>query len=306
QERIHAYAKKHNYEPSSIARVLSLGKTQTIGLIIPRISDGFYAKTAGFIEERAMEMGYTVVFSSSNENPRKESMLIRSMLNRHVDGLIIASTQRNHSEIQSLRENNFPFVLIDRHYPNVDTNYVIVDNFGGVNTITKHLIRLGRKRIGFISIKSELDAMVQRFNGYVEAIRYCQEYQNEPLMKFLNNSDYDSQMENELSDLYFSSKSIDGLVFSTHYLARAGIRALKKLDINIPGDVAITSFSESTDFDLIEPPITTVQQPIKDISVAALDILINELEGKKSLQTSNKQKVLDLKFSIRKSCGSKI
>jgi len=91
QKRILDFAKKNNYRPNQMARGLSLGKSETIGLIVPNISDIFYARIAHYIELKAKEFGYNVVFSSSNENATIEKELIYSMLNRQVDGLIIAS-----------------------------------------------------------------------------------------------------------------------------------------------------------------------------------------------------------------------
>ena len=150
QKRIIDFANKHNYKANHMARGLSRGKSETIGLIIPNISDIFYARIASTIEKKAKKLDYSVVFSSSNEDPEIEKEHIQSMLNKQVDGLIIASTQKNQEEIKRLSEMQFPFVLIDRYYPNMDTNYVIVDNHDGIKNVTQHLINLGNKRIGFV------------------------------------------------------------------------------------------------------------------------------------------------------------
>ena len=102
QQRIFAYAEKHNYVPNQLARGLSRGISETIGLIIPNISDIFYAKIASSVEKKAKSFGYTVIYSSSNEDPQMETELIRSMLHRQVDGLVIASTQK-----KSYRDSGF-------------------------------------------------------------------------------------------------------------------------------------------------------------------------------------------------------
>ncbi len=304
QQRILDYAKANNYVPNQLARGLSRGKTETIGLIIPNISDMFYAKIAGSIEDRAMERGYTVVFSSSNENPDKESRLIKSMLNRQVDGLIIASTQQNSKDIKWLQKGKFPFVLFDRHYPEINTNYVIVDNFGGVSKMTKHLLELGRKRIGFVTILSELDAMEQRFLGYKLAVEGSQGKQQELIVESLKYDNYTREIKNAVTRLVRGKKKVDALVFSTHYLAKEGIIALKELGIKIPQEVAISSFSTISGFDLADPPITAVFQPIQEIAKASVDILIDEIEKKNTLFDNYRRRVLDVKFEIKKSCGA--
>lgn len=302
QQRIIEYAKKHNYVPNQLARGLSRGKSETIGLIIPNISDTFYSKIAGYVELKAKNMGYTVLFSSSNEDPKKEGELIRSMLNRQVEGLIIASTQQNLKEIQSLKQDKFPFVLIDRHYPESDTNYVVVDNFNGLKTATEHLLQLGRRKIGFITLKPGLEAIKQRLLGYQSALRDFNIEYKEELVKELSPGNYENEIESAIRELLKFPNSVDSIVFSTHYLTSVGLRELKRKNVKVPQEVAIVSFDELTAFDLVDPPITAVIQPVKDIANTAVDILINEIEGKDS--TMDNKRILDSKLEIRKSCGT--
>tara|TARA_R110001583_G_scaffold7006_2_gene35058 strand:+ start:36 stop:1058 length:1023 start_codon:yes stop_codon:yes gene_type:complete len=302
QQRIIEFARKHNYVPNQLARGLSRGKSETIGLIIPNISDTFYSKIAGYVELKAKDLGYTVLFSSSNEDPKKEGELIRSMLNRQVEGLIIASTQQNLKEIESLKQDKFPFVLIDRHYPESDTNYVVVDNFNGLKTVTEHLLKLGRRKIGFITIKPGLEAIKQRLLGYQSALEdYNIEYNKELIME-LSPKNYETEIKSAISELLKFPNSIDSIVFSTHYLTSVGLRELKKKNVKVPQEVAIVSFDELTAFDLVDPPITSVIQPVKDIANIAVDILINEIEGKEN--GFENKRTLDSKLEIRKSCGT--
>lgn len=301
QRRIITYAKKHNYVPNQLARGLSRGKTETIGLIIPNISDTFYARIAGRIETKAMEIGYTVVFSSSNESPEKETRLIQSMLNRQVDGLIIASTQKNHKDIEMLLKSNFPLVLIDRMYPEIHTKYVVVDGYGGAYKAADYLISLGRKRIGFVTIRSELEAMEQRFLGYKKALEESNLAEKYTRGRVLTLGNYEVEMSEAIKDL-ISNDKVDALIFSTHYLTGAGLRALKFLKVEVPSEVAVISFDEMQAFDLIDPPITSIVQPVEDIGNQAVDILLDEIERKNVI--TDKKRILDTRLLIRKSCGA--
>lgn len=303
QEKIIAYVKEHNYMPNQLARGLSRGKSETIGLIIPNISDTFYSKIAGYIEAKAMERGYTVVFFSSNEKPDKESRLIQFMLNRQVDGLIIASTQKNHDDIRLLQDYPLPLVLIDRHYPDITTNYVVVDNFGGVNKATKHLLALGRRKVGFVTIKSDLEAMKLRLNGYQDALTDAGYPADEKFVKFLNQSEIESEMFDAIRLLTQLEEKVDSIIFSTHYLLVEGLRVMRNIGVKVPEDVAIISFSELAAFDLVDPPITIVQQPVKDIGNIAVELLLKEIEGKKKNEVQTSQIKLDVELVIRRSCG---
>ena len=302
QQKILEYAKKHNYAANSLARGLSRGKSETIGLIIPEISDDHYAKIAGHIERKAKEYGYVVVYASSNRDPKNETKLIQSMINRQVDGLILASTQQNSGDIDILLKNKLPFVLIDRIYPEKETNYVVVDNFGGVQKATEHLLNLGRRKIGFITLKPGLEAMRQRLLGYQETLKQFNIDPSNALVKELSNVDYKGEIKEALEELVRFPNSVDSIIFSTHYLTSLGLRELRRLNVKVPHEVAIVSFDELGAFDLVDPPITSIKQPGAEIGDYSVDILMDEIQGIKS--GIDKTKMLDAFLIIRKSCGA--
>jgi len=302
QKKVIDYAKAHNYKPNELARGLSSGKSETIGLIIPTISDTFYARIASCLEKKARQYGYTVIFSSSKEIPKKEAELIRSMLNRQVEGLIIASTQQNKEEIAALKKTKIPFVLFDRHYPNCKTNYVVVDNFAGAKVATEHLLNLKRRRIGFVTLKPGLEVMRQRLLGYQSALNNHNIDLKQNLVKELSINQFQSEMAQTIRELILFPNSVDAILFSTHYLTVLGLRELRKLNIRVPQDVAIVSFDELSTFDLVHPPITSVVQPVDEIGDLVMDVLMNRIKSRKSLPLD--QKILDTKLTIRKSCGT--
>jgi len=301
QQRILDYAKEKKYTPNHVARSLSLGRSEVLGLIVPNISDVFYANIARSVELGAKEFGYKVVFSSSNEDPEVEAQLIRSMLGRQVDGLIIASTQKNDAEIRWLKDSGFPFVLIDRHYPKIDTNFVIVDNEKGAENITSHLLQNGRSRIGFISIQSDLAAMQQRRCGYELALENAKIPLKLDRIRELDPFCYRDEMRFAIEELTTGDDCVDGIVFTTHYLASAGLRELRDLSISVPGEVAIISFDELGAFDLVEPPISASRQPVEEMGDAAVQILLSEIT--KTDSEVEKKQVLTTRLLIRKSCG---
>lgn len=301
QAKIIKFAKEHNYKANQLARGLSRGKSEMIGLILPNISDNFYSKIAQTIEQKARLHGYTVIYSSSNEDPNREKVLIHSMLDQQVDGLIIASTQQNQSDILLLKKMNFPFVLFDRHYPDIDTNFVIVDSVGGVCRAVEHLVHLGRKRIGFISLKPGLEAMHGRLSGYQQTMEKYALPMEDGFVVELSYDHYATEMTTAVKSLVQFPSRIEGVVFATHYLTASGIRELKKLNVRIPMDVAIVSFDEESSFDLIDPPITSVIQPVEELGDRAVQILLKNL-GKDSLEYEHA--ILKTDFVIRKSCGT--
>ncbi|MEM9822275.1 MAG: LacI family DNA-binding transcriptional regulator [Bacteroidota bacterium] len=302
QQKIKDYVKEHNYVPNQLARGLSRGKSETIGLIIPNISDIFYAKIASCVERKAKELGYTVVFSSSSEDPLKEADLIRSMLNRQVDGLIIASTQQNQQEMEALKKMDFPFVLIDRHYPEIQTDHVVVDNFKGTKALTEHLLKLGRRKIGLVTLAPGLEAIRQRMLGYQAALQDFGIQPDVMWIKELTKDAYRKEMKEAIKELWRFPNPVDAIVFTTHYLTALGLRELKHLNIKVPQEIAIVSFDELSAFDLVDPPITSVVQPVTEMGKVALESLMKKINGKN--EKAIHEKTLDVKLVVRKSCGS--
>ena len=215
--------------------------------------------------------------------------------------MIIASTQKNEEDILKLSEANFPFVLVDRHYPEIKTNYVIVDNLGGVKYMTQHLLKNRRKNIGLISIKSQLDAILQRRLGYENALTEGGFKTDAKIIRELDPFNYQAEMKGAVKDMVQGSHGVDAIVFTTHYLAASGLRELKLMNVKVPSEVAIISFDELGAFDLVDPPITASKQPVDAMGNEAVEILVNEIE-KKNIKIEN-ERVLQTKLLIRKSCG---
>lgn len=301
QERIIQFARENNYKANYLARGLSLGKSDTIGLIVPNIGDSYFARIARRIERKARRSGYNVVFSSTRESRDRESELIQTMLSRGVDGLIIASSQKNQDDILRLKKNKFPFVLIDRYYPETETNFVGEDNEGGASVATKQLVKTGRKRIGFVSLKNDLEAIHDRLAGY----RLTMKQNGLPVEKdFIRKLDYEyaeSDMLEQIKTLVSGPANIDGIVFATHFLAASGMRALKEINVRVPEDVALVSFGQMNAFDLVDPPITSIIQPVDELGDRAVEILLENLGGK---ITNHRRVILNNKLEIRKSCGT--
>jgi LacI family transcriptional regulator len=301
QERIIQFAKENNYKANHQARGLSLGKSDMIGLVVPNIGDNYFARIARRIERKARRSGYNVVFSSTGESRERESELIQSMLSRGVDGLIIASSQKNQEDISLLKESQFPFVLIDRCYPELETNFVGEDNKGGVSQATKQLVKTGRKRIGFVTLKTGLEAMHQRLAGYQLSMKQNGLPVEDNYIRELDYEYSESDMLELIKSMVMDPVNMEGIVFATHFLTASGIRALKKLNVRIPMDVALVSFGQMNAFDLIEPPVTSIIQPVDELGDRAVEILLENLSGE---NTGFRRIILNNSLEIRKSCGT--
>ncbi len=281
QEKVKAKAKELKYKPNQFARGLRIGKSYTIGLIVADISNPFYAKIARSIEDNANKYGFNLIICSSDENPEKEADLIQMLKDRRVDGLIFSSTQENDEEILQLQSENYPFVLIDRNSPRVDTNYVIVDNYQGAFDAVDYLVKDGNGKVALLTISpSYLTSLSDRKEGYVDALKKNGIKFDDKLVKEVSFDDLKITENKDLEKWLKSLGDVKSIFAVNNNLAVACLQSIRNLNDNMLEDINIVSFDDLDLFNFCNPPITSIAQPIEEICSKTVDILINEIENK--------------------------
>ncbi|HEY8389076.1 MAG TPA: substrate-binding domain-containing protein [Parasegetibacter sp.] len=279
-EKIRKIAAELKFNPNQVARGLRTGKTHTIGLIIEDIANNFFASVARVVEEEAYKNGYKVVYCSTGNNPDKARELLHMLKQRQVDGFIITPTKGMETEIETLKNEKRPIVLLDRFIPSIDTSYVMVDNFKGSYEITTQLIQSGYRNIGYVSLKDEMIQMEEREMGYVKALEDAGISWDKRLIKKIAFDISKEDQMKELSSFFSNTPELDSVYFATNYLGIAGLECLKKLNKTIPDDLAVVSFDDNDLFRLYNPGISVVSQPIQEIGMRAIRILFDEMSGK--------------------------
>lgn len=301
QARVIELARKWNYKPNQFARSLRLGKSNTLGLIVADISNIFYAKIARQIEDHASKFGYNLMICSSDESPEKETALIQMLRDKRVDGLILSSTLANSTQIRELVEEKFPFVLIDRNLPDLDTNYVLVDNMEGSFEAVEHLIKLGYRNIAQITISpSHLSTLRDRISGYRDALEKNHIPFNPELVREVSFNNVQANVYDILKELISPPHSIQALFVANNNLAMACLNCLHSMKLRVPQDIALISFDDIEFFSFSNPPVTAVAQPIEKICHNAVEILVHEIKEK---DVPKKHVVLPTRLTIRQSCG---
>ncbi len=128
-KRIKEIAKTLDYQPNHLAKSLRSGKTHTLGLLIADISNPFFANIARVVEDESKRNGYTVIIGSCDENAKNSWDLLTVLINRQIDGFIIVSCEKSENQVQYLKDKNIPFVLLDRHFPEIQTDFVATNNY---------------------------------------------------------------------------------------------------------------------------------------------------------------------------------
>lgn len=277
QDKILSYAKSVDYQPNLLAKSLISGTSKTLGLIIPSIDDEFYAQIAKEIELEAEKHDYTLTFCSSESDPKRESKIIRMLKSKQVDGLIIAPAKHSKTELEILIEEKFPFVLIDRFFPEIDANYVIIDNEESSVRLVNRLINKGKRRIAFITTEAHLLVMNMRYDGYKKALKEAGLPIIPELYGEVKRNDYETDIISVLNNIFETVPDVDGFYFATHYLGMEALRYFYKRNIDIQNRIGLVCLHKTPSFEILAPQMNIAYQPIQDIGRKAVHILINEL-----------------------------
>ncbi|RIV42482.1 LacI family DNA-binding transcriptional regulator [Flagellimonas pelagia] len=274
-ERIKRIAAELNYRPNQIAKSLQSGKSHTIGLIVADISNPFFALIARIVEDEAKKHGYTVIFGSSDEKASKSADLIKFLLNRQVDGFIIAPAEGSKDQIEYLKAQNVPLVLIDRYFPKLETNYVVIENYLASFEATGRLLANGNNRIGMVAYATEMQHMQERIRGYRDAL--AQDGISDTFVHEIKFSAIQSEVEGAVDQMLNMNDPVDAIFFATNTLGIIGLKYLNRLKVSIPKDVSVIVFDESEAFDFFYCPLTYVKQPLHDMAKKAVEVLVEQI-----------------------------
>ncbi len=277
-KKIRQAAEDLNYQPNQIARSLRTGSTKTIGLIVADIANPFFGQLARIIEDEANNFGYTVVFGSSDENDFKSEALINTLLNRQVEGFIIVPAENTVNQIRNLIKKKFPVVLLDRYFPEINTSYIVLDNYQATFEATHHLFDKGYRRICLIAYKSSLIHMKERIRGYREGLSALG-LADDCCVKEIRFDQSQKDMENVFNEMIVDDKKSDAFIFATNALSVSGLICAKKNNIKVPDDVAFIGFDGGDCFDLYHSPLTYVRQPLEEMGKEAFRVLLDLING---------------------------
>ncbi|MFH7000173.1 LacI family DNA-binding transcriptional regulator [Flavobacterium sp. FlaQc-57] len=275
-KKVQEVAEKLNYRPSMIATSLRTGKTRSIGLIVEDISNQFFAHLARVIEDEAKSIDYRVFYCSTGGDDERSEELIHSLLQANVDGFIVTPTQNLEQSIELLLKLKKPVVLIDRYFPGQRVSHVVMDNYEAANSATKFLINKGCKNIAVVNNTSEMVQMKLREDGYRDALKEVENYNPALVLQM----EYKTSEENRIAEIVgFLEKNpkIDAVLFLTNYIALAGLQAFRERGIRIPEDISVISFDDHDSFKLHTPTISVIAQPIEEIAVKSIQLLMSQM-----------------------------
>lgn len=278
RERIIKYAEEVDYQPNMVATSLVKQNSHLIGVVVPNM-DYFFASAVKGIDEAAMEAGYTVVISQSNESYGRELANTQRIMNSQVEGLIVSlsSETQNIDHIQKILKRNMPVVFFDRDTPDISASKVVLDNELGAYKAVRHLISKGCKRIAYLGAEKNLEISNSRESGYLKALKEAGMSPDESLIvhgKFDKDNAYLKTME------LLRLKSLPDAIFAiSDRLALGAYMAIKDKGLRMPEDIALVGFNDEPIMSLLSPSISSVSQPAFEMGKMAARLFIEELNS---------------------------
>ena len=277
ENKIKEVMKQLDYQPNEIARGLARKKTNTIALIIPDIKNPFFPELVVAIDEIARLKGYSIVLINTEERELENNHFWRNLQSRYIDGFIIASFHFNHQVLQTIESLHVPFVRIDRAANNDAYHSIEINNYKGATLATEHLIEIGCKHIAHISGPKSYLPSIDRVRGFTDAINKIFP-EKAPI---IYEGDFTFESGKVITnEIMLKNPHIDGIFLANDLMAIGAIKALKTMNMNVPKDIAIVGFDGIELTNMVEPEISTVEQPIYEIGVAATNKLIHLIEKK--------------------------
>ena len=268
-------ARRCNYTPSATAQILRTKKSNTIGLLLPSVSNPYFADMASVIISELSDSNFTTIVVDTMESEQKLNESARSLISRQVDGLIAVPCGENGEDMEML-SGHTPLVLIDRYYENTSLPFVTTNNYQGGLDATKHLLSRGHSRITCIQGVQSSMPNKERVRGYCRAIEEAGLAENINIV----GNEFSVQNGYLEAKLLMSREIRPTAIFAlSNTIMLGALKAIREAGLSIPQDVALISFDNNLYMDYMTPSITRISQPVEDMSKLAVKILLDKLNG---------------------------
>lgn len=286
---------------SSLKRSTANSNNHSIAFIVPYVRDSFVSSILLGLERKARLNKYAVFFSHFENDPDKQELALRTALELNVSGIALypVNSRTTSPTILELIGRKFPLVLIDRYIRGLDIDYVTSDNFSGGLIATQHLLRLGHRRIAFVSWKESATSITHRFAGYQQALQEADIFPQNDLEWVVEG--YPEIDQNSLMNHLKQPNRPTAIFAANDQLAIAIQRAAQAINLLIPKDLALVGFDNLDISANLDVPLTTISQPAFEMGQTAWELLSFRFLSETRYP---QQRLLPVQLIVRRSCGA--
>jgi DNA-binding LacI/PurR family transcriptional regulator len=274
--RIEALLRETEYRPNSVARGLKLRQTLVLAVVIPDITNPFFAALFRGVEDGATPRGYQVLLCNTDGNAERERAHLQSLTARQVDGVILASTFLKDPAVRWLRHHRTPYVLVNRYSDEGLDPFVGSDDFMGARLATQHLAGLGHVRIAHLAGAMTVSTGVLRRRGFHAALAEASLQQDPELVQ---ESGFTEEGGAKATERLLSLDRPPTAIFAVTDLVAVGAYGIaRRLGLRIPEDLAIAGYNDIPLASRLIPGLTTVHVPIHEFGTVAARLLLEQVE----------------------------
>jgi DNA-binding LacI/PurR family transcriptional regulator len=274
---IHKLAGEAGYTVSAVGRSLVTKRTSTIGVVVTTIADPFAGEVVSGIEEFALTHDYSVILAACHADPDRELRAVDSLQERRVDGILVMASRIGALYLQRLSGMKVPIVLINSHHPGEFVYSIRIDNVAGARLATKHLVELGHRRIAYIGDRFGFQSDMERLAGYRETLEEA-DLGFEPDLVVHGDGTPDGGRLAMLQLLSRPERPTAVFCYNDRE-AIGAMRAVREQGLRVPRDVSIAGFDDLFLSSYTDPPLTTIQQPKREMGLQAGEMLLQLLHS---------------------------
>ncbi|WP_397444527.1 LacI family DNA-binding transcriptional regulator [Polaribacter sp. R77954] len=293
-------AKNLNYQPNHLASALRSGKSNLVGVIVPKTNSNFFSATIHNIEEVLNDKGYNIIITQSNESFEKECKNIDALLYTQVDGIIasMANETVDLAFYEKIKDAGIPLITFDRGENDLNVDYIGIDDYNSSHVIVDHLVTQGCKRIAHIGGFKRTRIYNNRMRGYIDALKKHNLPIEEELLTESNLTIVEGRAK--MLKLLALENRPDAVYVAGDYAALGALQVLNEKGINIPNEIALVGFGDEPFAKMVTPTMTSVNQHSYKIGKIAAETFLNYTNKKKIKQSLNKI-IIEAELIIRES-----
>jgi LacI family transcriptional regulator len=281
RQRVLAAAARVGYRPNGIARSLRLQRTNSLGVVIPTITNPYFTDAVRAMQDAAGRQGYTLLVTNSDRDPAKEEAALLTLLDRRVDGVVLVSAALDPEPspaLQTFLDSGTPLVVMDRALPRLELDRVLVDTRAGAREAVLHLARQGRRRIAFIAGPPSISTAAEKLAGYGDGLAAAGlAFDPQAVLP----GDYTLESgEVQAQALLAMQPQPDGLLIANNLMTLGALRVLLRRDVAIPERLAVVGYDDVPWTEAVRPALSVVAQPTYELGRRAIERLIERTSGR--------------------------